>query len=202
MKRKGDAHDTLHLFFKIDGVPPKMIMDRSKEQTLGSFRKKCQEMDCHIIQREPYSPWKLQAEETIKETKKGAAQKMVWAGKPKQIRDDAMELEAYVISNTDSDIYMLQGEVPETVMLGGTSNTSQLYKHGFYYWVMFRYNLIQYPDKNPVLDRYLGPAIDVGPEMTDNIMKGNGDVVHPSTYRGLKEYEWINQAHIYFKEGV
>ena len=49
---------------------------------------------------------------------------MVWAGKPKQIRDDAMELEAYVISNTDSDIYMLQGEVPETVMLGGTSDIS------------------------------------------------------------------------------
>ena len=104
--------------------------------------------------------------------------------------------------NTALGVYILQGEVPETVILGGTSNINQFYDHGFYYWVMFRYNLIQYPDKNPVLDRYLGPAIDVGPEMTDNIMKGNGDVVHPSTYRGLKEYEWINQAHIYFKEGV
>ena len=59
MKRKGDAHDTLHLFFKIDGVPPKMIMDRSKEQTLGSFRKKCQDPDFHIKQTETYSTWKL-----------------------------------------------------------------------------------------------------------------------------------------------
>ena len=35
MKRKGDAHDTLYLFFKRHGVLPKMVMDESKEQTLG-----------------------------------------------------------------------------------------------------------------------------------------------------------------------
>ena len=61
--------------------------------------------------------------------------------------------------------------------MGGTSDTSQLYKHGFYDWVMFRYNPIQYPNKNPVLGRYLGPATDVGPEITAKIMKGNGEVV-------------------------
>ena len=27
MKNKGDAHETLPLFFKRDGVPPKMVMD-------------------------------------------------------------------------------------------------------------------------------------------------------------------------------
>ena len=72
---------------------------------------------------------------------------------------------------------MLQGEVPETVILGGTSDISQLCEHGFYDWVMFRDEPIQYPDENPVLGRYLGTAIDVGPEMTDNIMKANGEFV-------------------------
>ena len=66
---------------------------------------------------------------------------------------------------------MLQGEATEAVMLGGTSGISQLCEHGFYDQVMFRENPIQYPDKNPVLGIYLGPEIDVGPEMTANIMK-------------------------------
>ena len=47
MKMKGDAHETLSLLFKIYGVPHKMVMDVSKKQTLGPFRKKCQETDCH-----------------------------------------------------------------------------------------------------------------------------------------------------------
>ena len=42
MKRKGDTHETLYLFIKIDVVPPKMVMGGSKEQSLGLFRKKCQ----------------------------------------------------------------------------------------------------------------------------------------------------------------
>ena len=58
---------------------------------------------------------------------------------------------------------MLQGEAPETVMLGVTSDISHLCENGFYYWVMFRDDPIQYSDKNPVLGRCLGPAIDVGP---------------------------------------
>ena len=49
-KRKGDEHETLYLFFKRDGVPHKMVMDGSKEKTLGSFRKKCQGADFHIKQ--------------------------------------------------------------------------------------------------------------------------------------------------------
>ena len=52
---------------------------------------------------------------------------------------------------------------------------------------MFRDEPIQYPDENLVLGIYLEPAIDVGPIMTANIMKGNGEVVHWSTYCGLKE---------------
>ena len=45
------------------------------------------------------------------------------------------------------DIYVMQGEVLETVMLGGTSDISQFYYHGFYDWVMFRDDPIQYPDE-------------------------------------------------------
>ena len=36
--------------------------------------------------------------------------------------------------------------------------------------------------------------------MTPKIMKVNGEVLHPSTYCGLKEDEWKNQAHIYLSK--
>ena len=42
MKKKVDNHETFSLLFNRDGVLPKMFMDGSKEQTLGSFRKKRQ----------------------------------------------------------------------------------------------------------------------------------------------------------------
>ena len=45
---------------------------------------------------------------------------MVRDGAPKNIWDDALDYEAYVRSNTALDIYILQGEVLETVMSGKT----------------------------------------------------------------------------------
>ena len=99
-------------------------------------------------------------------------------------------------SNTVLDIYMLQVEFLETLMFGGPPDISQLCEHGFYDLFMFRYEPIQYPGENPVLGRYLEPAIDVSPEMTAKIMKENGEVVYCLTYRGLKEDKKSNQDHV------
>ena len=41
MRLKSDAHEGLSLMFKRDGVPRAIIVDGSKEQTLGMFSKKC-----------------------------------------------------------------------------------------------------------------------------------------------------------------
>ena len=66
MKKKEYAHETLSLLINRKGVPPKMVMYGSKDQKIESFRKKCQDADCHMNQKEPYYPWKLQAEGTIR----------------------------------------------------------------------------------------------------------------------------------------
>ena len=120
----------------------------------------------------------MQAEGTIKDLEEGAGSNMVRAGAPKRIWYNSQEYEAYVRSNTDLDIYMMQGEVPETVLLGETSDICKLCEHGFYYWVMFRDEPIQYPDKSTMLGSYLGQVIDVDPAMTANIRKGNSEVAH------------------------
>ena len=40
MAKKGYAHEALSLLFQRDGVPPKMIVDGSKEKNLGAFKRK------------------------------------------------------------------------------------------------------------------------------------------------------------------
>ena len=75
--------------------------------------------------------------------KKGAGRKMVQSGSPKRIWDYALEFEAYVMYLAALCFYMIQVEVPETVMLGGTSYISQFCEHGFYDWFMFMDEQIQ-----------------------------------------------------------
>ena len=60
---------------------------------------------------------------------------------------DALEFQAYMRSRIAMGIYMLQGEVPEIVILIGTSYRRQFCDHGFYDSVMFRDELIQYCDE-------------------------------------------------------
>ena len=93
MKCKGEAHETLSLVFCRDGVSPRIVVDDSKEQTLGNFRKKCNEADCHSTSTEPYSPWMQAAEGCIRECKKGSSRKKLKSGSPKPIWDHCLQFE-------------------------------------------------------------------------------------------------------------
>ena len=37
MKLMSEAHDSLSIIFKRDGVPPRIVVDNSKEQSFGKF---------------------------------------------------------------------------------------------------------------------------------------------------------------------
>jgi hypothetical protein len=57
MKKENEAHEALSLLFHIDGVPNMMVMDGSKDQVQGDFRRKLRDMGCHIKQTEHYTAW-------------------------------------------------------------------------------------------------------------------------------------------------
>ena len=185
VKRKSDVHEGLSLLIRRDGVPPKIIVDGSKEQTKGVFAKKMREADCWLKQTEPYSQWQNAAEGVIRELKRGAGRKMVKTRTPKVLWDNCLEYESMIRSNTAHDIYELGGEVPETIVSGETSDISQLCELGWYEWCKFRDVAAPFPEDKQVLGRYLGPSIDIGPAMTAKILKTNGQVIHSSTYRPL-----------------
>ncbi len=130
MTRKGKAHETLSLLFHHDGVPPTMVLDGSKEQTKGDFKRKLHEADCHARQTEPYYPWQQAAEGCICELKRGVSRKMIKTGSPRVLWDHCIELEALICSSTSKSIYMTNGEVPETIMTGSTTDISHISEFG------------------------------------------------------------------------
>jgi hypothetical protein len=114
-----------------------MVLDGSNEKTKGDFRCKLREADCHLRQMEPYSPWMQAAEGSIRELKRGISRKMIRTGSPKVLWDHCVELEALIRSNSVNGIYMTNGQVPETIMKGTTTDISHISEFGWYDWVMF-----------------------------------------------------------------
>jgi len=196
MRSKGEAHEALSLLFKRDGVPPKIVIDDSKEQAGRKFREKCKEVDCHLTKTEPYSPWMQLAEGCIKELKKGSSRKMIQTGSPKRLWDHCIELQALVRSHTAHNSFALDGETPETRMTGQTADISNLCEYSWYDWVMFRDGEQTYPNEKMRLGRYLGPATDVGSAMTQKILVDTGEVWCRTTVRSLTDSELTNPAHI------
>jgi hypothetical protein len=192
---KGNAHESLSLLFHQDGVPLTMILDGLKKQTLGNFKRKLREADCHARQTKPYSPWQQAAEGCIHELKRGVSRKMMKTGSPKVLWDHCIELEALVCSNTSNAIYMTNGEVPETIMTGSTADISHICEFAWFDWVMCRDNIPTFPDHKLILGRYLGPATDVGLALTTKMLKSNGQVVYRLTLRHLTDHEHACPIH-------
>ena len=134
MKKKSEAHETLSLIFKHDGVPPRMIVENSKEQSLGELWRKCREVDCHLVNTEPYSPWQQATEGCIKQLNKASSRNLISSGAPKKLWDHYIELVVLIRSHTSHTAYELQGEVPETIMTGQTADISNICKYDWYEW--------------------------------------------------------------------
>ena len=200
MKQKADAHKGLSLMAQCDGVLPRIIMDGSKEQTMGTFQKKVKEMGTHVMQTEPYSPWQNVAKLTIHELKKGAGCKAAQAKSPKKVWDHALELESYVHSNMAIAHPELDRLVPETIMSGQKADISHFAKFAWYDWIKFYDILTGYPEPKEVLGQWLGPAIDIGPAMTSKILKPNGQVIYTLTYQALTDDEMANPNEIKLHE--
>jgi hypothetical protein len=116
-------------------------MEGSKEQLLGKFWHKCWQAGLHIKQTEPYTPWLNAAEGAICELNWGVGCKMVWSCTPKWLWDECLEWEALVQFVTAHDIYSLDGQVPQTIVKGETTNISAIALFHWYEWIMFRVHL-------------------------------------------------------------
>jgi hypothetical protein len=132
MTRNNEAHETLSLLFHLDGVPRTILLDGSKDQCKGDFKRKLREADCHVRQIEPYSPLQQAAEGCIRKLKCGVSRKMIKTTSPRVLWDHCIELEALIRSLTWNTVYMTNGKVPGTIMTGSTANISHICEFGWY----------------------------------------------------------------------
>ena len=109
---------------------------------------------------------------------------------PKLLWDHCNELEARAC--TAHSHYLLDGEVPETVIKGHTEDISTIREYEWYEQVMYNDTTWKLPDPKFVLGQYLGPDIDVGSKMTANILKKTGEVIPQFTLRPLTMEEMEN----------
>ncbi len=119
------------------------------------------------------------------------------SGLSSPVRDsrESTELEAYVGYCTSNDIYMIAGQVPETIMTGNTANISHIAEFGWYDWVVFCDNEPSYPDDKLILGHDQGPSINTGLALTAKILNSNDVFVCRSTLQHLTDEELSSSVH-------
>ena len=154
------------MLFKRDGLPPNIVVNNSKEQSLDKFASKCREAYCHLVNTEPYSPWIMAAKGCIKHIKYDSSRKILKSASPKRLWGHCIELEALIRLNSALGINGLEGQVPKTVMTGQTSDIINLCEYEWFHWMMYYQSKERYLDYKMVMGQYLGPSIDVVNAMT------------------------------------
>jgi hypothetical protein len=96
---------------------------------------------------------------------------MLRSGFPKRLWDDCMIREAYVRSQTSLDIFVQEGQVPESKVKGDTVDISTIEEYSWYEWVKFRHNVTKFPVSKIQLGRELGA--EIGATMAHKILKKN-----------------------------
>jgi hypothetical protein len=109
-----------------------------RRRSRGDFRWKLHETGCHIKQMEPHIPKSNAAEGSIRELKRGVGREMVRSGAPKPLWNDCLAREAYIRSSTAFEIFSFEGQVPDTIVKGQTSDISPHEEYAWYEWVKFR----------------------------------------------------------------
>ena len=155
----------LSLMLKRDGVPPNMIVNKSKEQYLGSFELKFRSSECQLVNSKTYLHWSKIDQGFIREIKRGLSRQLIKTGYPKRLWDNCFELQALIRSYTDHSNYDLDNEHPKTHMTGQADNIRKICEYYWYQWVMFCDQCITYTYLPVILGRYFGPSIDVGSAM-------------------------------------
>ena len=173
-----------------------MIMDGSKEQNLGDFARKLRDAGCHRKQIESHSPWMNLCEGEICELKRGSNRKMLNRNVPKKLWDHCLELKSIIRSAATLPRFDLDHYTPEAKMHGMYADISDICEFDFYEWVMFNESQATFPATKFQVERWLGPALDVGSALTYKILKSNGQVVPRSTIIHLTLDELTNPDHI------
>jgi hypothetical protein len=114
---------------------------------------------------------------------------MVGKKSPKVLWDFCLTLASVVRSSIAQNKCQLKSQVPETIMMGRTSDISHIYEFEWYEWIMYHEDK-GYPKIKAKLGCYLGPTEPgIGSVMNNYVLQHYGEVVTKRTIRKLPPQE-------------
>jgi hypothetical protein len=119
---------------------------------------------------------------------------MLRSGCPKQLWDDCIIRESYVISHTSLDIFGLEVQVPEIKFKGENVDISTIAEYDWYEWVKFRDTAAKFRVSKIQLGRDLGAVIEIGLAMARKVLKKNGHVMYRKSAISLTPDEIQSQT--------
>ena len=192
MKAKGDAHMTLDRVFRDVGVFHTIIPDNAKELTEGDFRRKALHAGAQIKPVEAYTHNQNLAESGIRELRRMYRKAMLSTNAPHVLWDYCMELMADIRSHLALSLLELEGDTPQTVLTGDTSDMSNICEFQWYELVWFIDPLDKLENKK--LARYLGPSHDVGQAMSSRLLTSKAQEISRTSVIPLSIEEKNNPA--------
>jgi hypothetical protein len=188
MESKRFAGQALKEFIKEWGVPDKITMDGSQEQTAkgSEFMKtiKKNDIDYHIS--EPDRQQQNPAEGVIREARKKWFRIMVKKQVPKRLWDYGLKWVCQVMQRTSNTVFSLDGRTPIEEVTGETPDISEYLDFGFYEFVWFKENAGLGENQ---LGRWLGVSHRIGNAMSYWVIKKNGQVLSRSTVQRVTNLE-------------
>ena len=131
-------------------------------------------------------PWSNKAELYIKLMKEAICKDMKEANCPLRFRDYCLEHRVWIYNLTSCDHIKVRGSNPHTETFGDQGDISNLCQFRWYDWCYFRYHKAPFPHNQEVLGRILRPARGEGNELSQWVLKSNGNVVPRQTVQALQ----------------
>lgn len=189
MKSKSEVIHAVKQFAKEIGAPDAIISDAAREQKSQELRKFCNEIGTSLRILEEGTPWANRAELYIGLIKEAVRKDMKESDCPLVFWDYCTERRARINNLTAKTMFKLHGSNAHSILTGEEGDISSLSRYGFYQWCYYREQSANFPFNKEVLGRVLGPARGEGNEMSQWILKGNGNVVPRRSLRPLNTSE-------------
>ena len=189
MKSEKDIHLSLKSLFKETGVTTKLVVDGARAQVQGKARDLCHKASCNVIELEKDTPASNRAERFIQILKNGSKKDMASSDSPLVFWCYCIERRAMIENACAKDNFLLKGNSPHSMMTGEVTDISNLCNFKWYEWVKFRKPGEPYPYPTEHLGRCLGPAVNKGNAMSQNVVTESGKIIPTQTLRSLTDSE-------------
>jgi hypothetical protein len=185
LKLESEVLQAIKQFAKEVGAPEAFIVDSARAQKSKDVRLFCSKIGTALRILEEGTPWANKAELYIGFLKEASRKDMKESDCPLVLWDYCVERRARINNLTARNLFQLHGSNAHTALTGEEADISNLCEYGWYEWGYFREKTAKYPFNKEILGRVLGPARGEGNEMSQWILKANGNVVPRRTVRPL-----------------